>query len=654
MAVAAAVLRAFSVSITKFSTLNGVPIVAAAGAVAVGAPAAALAIFVGVFTADWLQARKVIEAAWINASREVITLYGAYGLYAAVALQSPAAASGELTAEALPAIVVLLFAHFVLSRATQYFSLVVRGKLLPDERSLILRYEVITFGTSSLAVVAILLSLANLGRSGWAVVALALAFAGLLLKRILEEAVAAEELNRIHAMEQVVNADASMEDSFQQITALANRLVHWTDFRILRVEGGDARVVFDVREGLLDLPREPRADGVQLRRAAIDYAETVVVHDATRDARVPNPRAEARSIVVAPLRFGERVLGLMELEHHKRSTYGRKQLAVVERFAGQLATTIQIQELRRPLVESVGRLEEQLTRLNDSAQLLRGGGEAVARLVSDISRGIVEEADQAGQSREAADDLYRTTAAIARDAREAATASERSAALATEHHGTIATAVDRLVSAKGFVGESTSLMTELGNATRRMTEFIHVIRELAEQTNLLALNAGIEAARAGEHGKGFAVVADEIRRLAAQSARASEDASTILRGFASQMDRATRQMDRGSSMVADVESLSSSAMKALESILEANRSAATWSRRIAEVSLDQEAQVASMRERAERIAEISRRNRSGSDHVNRSAGDQARALQDLESAAKELRELVTYLAQLARRLTRLE
>jgi len=359
-------------------------------------------------------------------------------------------------------------------------------------------------------------------------------------------------------------------------------------------------------------------------------------------------------MVIAPLRFGDRLLGLMQLEHHKRAAYGDRQLVVIERFATQLATTVQIQELRRPLAESVGRIDGQIGRLNESARLLREGANATVRLVTDINRGLAEEVEQADRGRSAADDLYRSTTAIARDAGEAATASERSAALATEHRETVGSAVERLVDAREVVAESSRLMEELQQAAGRMTGFIRVIRDLADQTNLLALNAGIEAARAGEEGRGFAVVAEEIRRLAAQSARASEDANAILAGFATQMERASRQMDRGRDMVGDVEALSASAMKALATILDASESATAWSRRIARVSHEHEALVGAMRDRAERINEISRRNQEGSDTVARSAEDQAGALRDLESATRELRELATYLSDLTRQLTRME
>ncbi len=79
-----------------------------------------------------------------------------------------------------------------------------------------------------------------------------------------------------------------------------------------------------------------------------------------------------------------------------------------------------------------------------------------------------------------------------------------------------------------FVGliEQVSLIHDrldgFSDALKTVAHVTSVISGIASQTNLLALNATIEAARAGDAGRGFAVVASEVKKLAQETAAATQ------------------------------------------------------------------------------------------------------------------------------------
>jgi methyl-accepting chemotaxis protein len=647
----ASFLRASQLGLTKYSSLNLLGPVAIGGALTVGAPATAVALYVGVLLCDWLLHRKPVQYAWINAGREVLALVAAYGLYAWMADRVGTPAGGLFTTEGLPAAAVLVFGHFIISRALLYFTLLVRDKLLVEEKSLILRYEVIAFGGGSVGVAVALLTIQYVGVLGWLAVGVMLLFAGLLFRRILEESIAAEELNHVHEMEKVVAANVGLAEALLGIERLAHRLVDWSELKVYRLSDGSLRLIYARGAPMVDAPAEPAPAGAALRELALAGGEPIIVTDALKDARVDAASSRARSMLVVPLRFGDSAVGLMEIEHHRRGTYGQKEVQLVQRFANQLATTLHIHDLRQPLLEAAARVGAQLETLTESARALRGGGEGVARNIAEITRGIAEESEQAGRSLQAAQTLQEATASVVRDGGDAATASRRATSIAAEHRGTIATALDRLVDAKGFVSESAGQIDELAQSTRRLTGFLGAIRALAEQTNLLSFNAAIEAARAGERGRGFAVVADEVRKLADQSARASDEAAEILLNLEEQMRRVARQMSRGQGMVSDVETLSGSALQALDEIVSSTAASLEHAERIARVSRDQETEFGRLSERVSRIAEISRRNRTGAENVTSSAREQASALRELEGATHEIRTVAVHLGELTRRIT---
>ena len=643
-------LRTQQIPLTKYGALNLLAMPALAGALVAGAPTSALAMWMGIAFGDAVLMRKGWDIAFINAGREVVAMLAAFGVFAWASL-SMGIELTRLSTETLPALALLVFTYFLASRLLLYFTLLLRDKLLDEEKALILRYEVIAFGAGSIAVAIVLLAFGNLSPVGWALVGVVLGGAGMLVKRILEESIAAEELNKILAMEQIVSSNGDIADAFRRIEALAHRLVDWREFRIGRYENDVLLHVWRGTEGYLNPPREPDVNMSALRAESLHSGQAIKVDDVLRDERVLPGRSMARSVIVLPLRFGDRTVGLLELEHHKPDAYTDKEVALMKRFGSQLATTLHIYDLRRPLLEAMTRVSDQLETLTASARALRGGGESVARTIAEISRGIAEEGEQLGRSIEATNTLHAATQDVVRDGSAAAEASQRATEIATEHRHTIATAIERLIGAKVFVGESGSQIAGLATSVRRITEFIAVIRELADQTNLLSLNAAIEAARAGAQGKGFAVVADEVRKLAEQSARASDEAGEIVGAFEEQMRRVAFQMSRGETIVQDVGTLSEKAREALDLIVEATESAATGAQRIALTSREQELEFAKLSDRVKRIGIISNRNRDGAEQVTTSARDQASALRELEGATQELRNVATYLGELTRRIT---
>ncbi|PYO28758.1 MAG: hypothetical protein DMD73_04505, partial [Gemmatimonadetes bacterium] len=646
MTVAAFLLRGAQVPLSKYSYLTQTGLVALAGTLLVGAPATALAVAGGVLAADWLWQKKMFRAALVNLGREVVALVGAYGIYAG-ALRVSDVSSPGLHVELVPALFFYALAYFVISRLLFYFALIIRGKLEQDERLLILRYECIGYGASLIATGIIVGTVAYWPPLAWPFVAAALGALGLLFKHTLEEAIAAEELNKIHAMEAVITSNISLEDSFARIERLAHRLVDWGDFRIYRRQEG---VILLAYRGQIGRPErgQPTPDTEALREHVTRTGEAVVIDDVMRDKRLADAPLVIQSLVMVPLKFGDQVIGTLELEHHKRKAYRAKDVLTINTFANQLATAIHITELRRPLVETVETLTQQLATLARAALSMREAAGAVAQSTGTIRQGVLAEESEVSGGLEATESLAQVSRRVSEDGTEAALASTTASEVANKNRGQIRDALGRLVALKAFVGEASSQVQQLGQVSRRITGFIASIRELADMTNLLALNAAIEAARAGKHGKGFAVVADEVRRLAEQSGNAALEAGELVQDIHRQVGEVVEQMRRGQVNVSGVEELSSAALEALDAIVAATAEATGHAQRIAAAAREQDKAFGKLRERIHAVAHIAGKNRAEADDVATRADEAARGLTDLERATRELEDVAAMLRELTR------
>lgn len=632
LVVLVAIIRRSQIQLSKFSYLSQVGVVVLVGAISVGPATVVFALAFGIFIADAFGLRKMLRAAWVNASREVIGFLTAYGFYAAVFARTD---PSGLTLEFLPAGMTLVGMYFFCTRLLFYFSLLRRGKLEAHERLMILRYEVLSYGLTIFGTVIITGSLIALPPEGWATVLAVLAVLGLLTTRILEEAIAAEELNKIHAREWVVTSNVSLQDAFTELERMANRVLDWTDFRIFRFGDATSTMVY---RGALGAPDrgEPPFDSPHLRARALDKGETIVVGDARKDEQILAPSPDAVSMLILPLRFGSDLIGTLELDHHKPHTYGHKEVAVAATFGSQLATAIHIADLRRPLVETVERVGVLVKSLAATADSLRVAAGSVAQTAHAIRGGAAEQEQLIAQGREATAGLAMQAREVVADGAAAAGASALAGETAARNRDLIQDAIQRLIQLQQFVGATSVQVAELYQVTNRLIGFIGSIREIADATNLIALNAAIEAARAGQQGRGFAVVAEEVRVLASQSAQASREAGGLVAAILGQVAQISEEIDRGTETVRGVEELSADAARALQHIVNGTLDARDHAKRIAETATRQEQAALRLREQMERVAAVSAQTLEDANITARRASETARSHADLERAVREL------------------
>ncbi|MBA1263768.1 methyl-accepting chemotaxis protein [Stutzerimonas sp. NM35] len=199
-------------------------------------------------------------------------------------------------------------------------------------------------------------------------------------------------------------------------------------------------------------------------------------------------------------------------------------------------------DLARGFNRFIGSLRELIGDVLRTSEQLRSA-------VGQVSHVVDNTAGRAGRQHEMTDmvatavhEMGLTVQEIARNASNAAQASQGARSEAMQARTVVGESIAHIESMSSEIGQAADAVTDLARQVATIDKVLAVIRGISEQTNLLALNAAIEAARAGEMGRGFAVVADEVRTLASRTQASTDEIQQMIQGLNKGADNAVSSM----------------------------------------------------------------------------------------------------------------
>jgi methyl-accepting chemotaxis protein len=250
-------------------------------------------------------------------------------------------------------------------------------------------------------------------------------------------------------------------------------------------------------------------------------------------------------------------------------------------------------------------INDVMVSINSASEQVASGSKQVSDSSMALSQGATEQASSIEQLTVSIEEISSQTNNNAKNAAQANELAE--------------SAKNDAIQGNNRMSEMLRAMEDINESSSNISKIIKVIDEIAFQTNILALNAAVEAARAGQHGKGFAVVAEEVRNLAARSANAAKETTTMIEGSIKKVEDGTK--------------IANETAQALNMIVDGVSKAAALVSDIAVASNEQASGISQITQGISQVSEVVQTNSATSE-------ESAAASEELSSQAELLSEMV--------------
>ncbi|OCA92060.1 methyl-accepting chemotaxis protein [Pseudobacillus wudalianchiensis] len=305
-------------------------------------------------------------------------------------------------------------------------------------------------------------------------------------------------------------------------------------------------------------------------------------------------------------------------------------------FNEMITSTREIISIVNQSADNVTVAAESLSAVSEETN---ASSEQIAAAINDIAKGAAKSSEESSEATERSHHLGDQINRIAHQAEEMHEAARQTESVQKAGLQQVQLLGSSNAETKLYIDEMEGVIHALESKIKSIEIIMQTITDISSQTNLLALNASIEAARAGEHGKGFAVVAEEVRKLAEQSAQATDQVKATINDIQEGSGQAVEQMVKtrtnfdGQTAAVEATEAIFRELSTLVEKMETSVSAINGEITEAATAKDEVLQV------MEEIAASAQQSASASEEISASSDEQLRAIQSVATSSERLIEL---------------